>query len=150
VRWSILPALAIAGLSASGCGGQSPRTPAQQSATSRLAAICDEGRNELLTIDRHKIQPHAGFVGKLIEEAAEESEKVDEATAAEVRREPVSARTGQALADLARSRAELRAIVRVVQHDGVAVGDYPPLLLLRFVEANGGCFRVQSRKPIGG
>ena len=77
-------------------------------------------------------------MGKLIEEAAEESEKVDEATAAEVRREPVSARTGQALADLARSRAELRAIVRVVQHDGVAVGDYPPLLLLRFVEANGG------------
>ena len=113
-------------------------------------SIHAEGRNELLTIDRHKIQPHAGFVGKLIEEAAEESEKVDEATAAEVRREPVSARTGPALADLARSRAELRAIVRVVQHDGVAVGDYPPLLLLRFVEANGGCFRVQSRKPIGG
>lgn len=147
MRRSIVVAVALVGLSASGCGKQSRTTP---SAAARLTAICDEAGHELLTIDRHKIQPYPRFMGKLIEEAAEESEKVDEATATNVRRIPASPRTGQALADLARSRAELQAIVRFVQHHGVAVTDLPPGIMLRLITANAGCFRVQARKPTPG
>jgi hypothetical protein len=134
-------------LGAIGCGAQSRHASVKPTAASRLTAVCDEAGHELLTIDRHKIQPDAQVLGRLIEEAAEESERVDKATVASVRRLPTSTRTAEALADLARSRVELQAIVRVVRRHGISYADIPQGLPLHFLEANGGCGRVQIRKP---
>lgn len=144
----LVAALAVASLGAAGCGKQSMQVRAKSSATSRLNVICEQAGRELATIDRHKIQPNPQVIGRLIEEAAEESRKVDEETVSRVRRLPVSPRKGLALADLAHTQAELRAFVRALQHHGPSFGDLPHRLLLRFLEVNGGCGQVKVTKPI--
>ena len=111
MRRSILIVLAVAGLSVSGCGSESP--------AQRLTATCDEVGHKLLAMDS-KLRPYPSPMGKLIEENVEGVDKSDAATTASVRRMPASAHTRQALADLARSRAEAEAILRIIKREGVA------------------------------
>jgi hypothetical protein len=140
--------LAVSGFVTAGCAKQSLQAPVKPTAASRLNAICEQADHELATIDRHKIQPYPQVFGRFIEEAAEESQKVDQTTVTDVRRLPVSPRKGLALTDLARTQAELRAIVRALQRHGPSFRDLPHGVLLRFLEANSGCGQVKVTKPI--
>jgi hypothetical protein len=134
-----------------GCGKGSPATLTRESATSQLIAVCSEASHELLTIDQQKLRaPELSVVGRLIEEAATEGEKVDETTAAKMHRLPTNRHTATALAYLAHSRTELQAVVRAVRRHGTEYIDLPRGLLLSFLRANSGCGQVHLRNPTTG
>ena len=153
MKRGIVVALAVACVCLSGCGGGTrhksfpvePEYLAPPSEAQRLAQACDEAGRELLKIDQHEVPSLPR--GKLVEKDAEESQRLDWETAEEIRLLfPHSALTQRALADLARSQAEIRAIVRKLRRPGTM----PAGLAMQFVRANGGCGRVQIRKPIAG
>jgi hypothetical protein len=73
-----------------------------------------EGFRELETIDRHKLVPQASVFGRLIAEAARESEQVDTHIEVRLKRmRPLSA-TATPLAYLRHSRTALRRIIATV------------------------------------
>jgi hypothetical protein len=88
--------------------------------------------------------------GRLIAEAARESEQVDAHTEAQLKRmRPLSATTAR-LAYLRRSRSELRKIIAIVRHHGIAFQALPRRLILDFLYANSGCGVVKIRPPVNG
>jgi hypothetical protein len=133
-----------------GCGTEAPRTPVSASAASLLEAACRRGSNHLLAIDqRHPHVLEGAAIGRFIEQDATEAETVDQETTETVSRLPATAHKTVALADLAQSRSNLKALVRNVQGHDLALTDLRGLFL-SLARASGGCYRVKLRQPING
>jgi hypothetical protein len=130
-----------------GCGGGSPaKTVAAASPTAR--SVCEEGFRELETIDHHKLVPEASVIGRLIAEAAQESEKVDAHTETELKRVRSPSAAAVPLAYLQHSRIALRKVITVVRAHGSTYQDLPRRLMLDFLYANGGCGVVKTQPPL--
>lgn len=144
-----LPAAVLVALALAGCGHSLPvkRTGASEAARSRLLAICTEAAHAVLGIDHDKLRPELRILGRLIEEAARQGERVDAEAAAKIRRLPSSRSTKLVLSYLATSRSRLKAIDRAVRHHGPAYTAIPRELILTFVRANSGCGRVGLAPP---
>jgi len=152
--------LAIASVLVSGCGGQSHQPlftgPSLGSlpvagwpkSNATLVAVCDKGVHEVLTMSFRSFPPRStSTVARTIEEVAKRAVVIEEATAANVRRLAPSGHTGEAIANLARDRADYESIARVpLPRNGAT----PDGLLVQFIRANRGCFRTRVRKPING
>jgi hypothetical protein len=127
----------VAGCGSAHSDGGSP----QPSAASRLTAVCDQSVHEAITAQA-RFLPSSEFavLGRLIEEAAEETEKIDERTAAKVRSLARSEARAAALSNIAAGEETLRTVVSVVRSHGIRYSDLPSGLLSLLVSASGGCF----------
>lgn len=79
-----LAVLTAAGIA--GCGSGSHAKTAIAASPPTAHSVCKEGFRELETIDRHKLVPEPSVFGRLIAEAARESEQVDAHTEVRLKR----------------------------------------------------------------
>lgn len=130
-------AVLVAGCGSAHGDGGSP----EPSAASRLTAVCDQSVHEAIAAQA-RFLPSSEFavLGRLIEEAAQETEKIDERTAAKVKSLARSDARTAALSNIAAGELTLRRIVAVVRSHGIRYGDLPSGLLASLVRASGGCF----------
>jgi hypothetical protein len=143
-----LAVLMAAGIA--GCDSGSHAKTAIAASPPTAHSVCKEGFRELETIDRHKLVPEASVFGRLIAEAARESEQVDAHTEARLKRmRPLSA-TAVPLAYLRHSRTALRRIISTVSRHGIAFEDLPRRLMLDFLYVNSGCGVVKTQPPVSG
>jgi uncharacterized protein YfaQ (DUF2300 family) len=158
---TVASAAAIAMLT--GCGSDSARKPTARSATASIVDVCEAAAHEIVGIDdkltiakqleiqapKPKIAKQTVFEG-LFQQAAMEAQKLDNTTAAKVRRLPATSHTPVALADLPRDRTQLRVIVRTAHGRSLASNRSQHGLFAAFIKANGGCGHVGATKPVLG
>lgn len=137
--------------SATGCGKSSPsRTPQPDAVPTRLAFICKNAARELQSIDQHSLGSDPYLINSVIGHAANKAEAVENSASASLRRLPNTPETAAALSALARSGAQLRAVVYTLRHQGAGHSGYWRGMLLRFLRASSGCGTVSLRNPTGG
>jgi hypothetical protein len=147
-RVSFAPAAIFAGFVLAGCGGSTkPATPSRPSTAqkSALDSICREATRELLDVGQHS-DGGPSFLGRVIKEGSEASDKILETTIEKVRTLPQAAAQTKALRNLHANKASYEGLVQLVRTRGPEYKDLPSGTLLRFARGAAACQTFQEVK----